>query len=184
MNESERTKLSKMLALLLRHKGPEHGLILDPEGFVPIDDLLAALHRVKGWEWVGVEHLDEIIATQQKRRYERVEDDIRAVYGHSVEAAVTYPAVAPLDMLFHGTARRFVDTILREGLRPMSRQYVHLTDDPALAHLTGRRRDSQPTILSIDAVRAHADGVVFFQADNGVLLAHEIPAQYLALRND
>jgi putative RNA 2'-phosphotransferase len=179
MNEAQRTSLSKFMALLLRHRAGDYGLAPDPEGFVPLDQLLAAMNRQAGWTWVGAQHVEEIIATQAKRRYEIVDDDIRAIYGHTLDAAISYPSVAPPAVLLHGTARRFVDAIQREGLRPMKRQYVHLTDDPALAQLTGRRRDPQPAIARIDAARAHAEGIVFFQADNGVFLAKTVPAQYI-----
>jgi putative RNA 2'-phosphotransferase len=179
MNENQRTSLSKLMALILRHRAGDFGLTLDPEGFVPVNELLGAVNRERQWAWVGREHLEEIIATQQKRRYEIVDDDIRAIYGHSLDAAVSYPQVAPPDLLLHGTARRFVDAILREGLRPMKRQYVHLTDDPALAALTGRRRDSQPAILRIDAARAAAAGIAFYRADNGVFLVKAVPAEYV-----
>ena len=180
MNEAERTKLSKFLALLLRHRAGDYGLVLDPEGFVPLDQLLMAINRERGWAWVRVEHIAEIIATQAKRRYEIIDGDIRAIYGHTLDAAISYPPVVPPDVLLHGTARRFLEAIRREGLRPMKRQYVHLTDDLALALLTGRRRDPQPAIMRIDAARAHVEGVVFFQADNGVFLAKTVPAQYIA----
>ncbi len=179
LSDKQRTSLSKFLAMVLRHRAHEFGLVLDPEGFVSLDELLAALGRERGWEWVRAEHIEDVIATQEKRRYEIVEGDIRAIYGHSLEAAVSYPQITPPDVLLHGTARRFVDVIRREGLRPMRRQYVHLTDDPALAALTGRRRDPQPAILRIDAAAAHAAGVAFFQADNGVILAKEVPARFL-----
>ncbi len=181
MNESQQTALSKLLALLLRHQADAHGLSLDPEGFVPLDELLAAINRQSKWDWVRAEHVEQVIAQQEKRRYEIVDGDIRAIYGHSLATAISYPAVEPPDVLLHGTARRFVDTILREGLRPMNRQYVHLTDDPALAQLTGRRRDAKPAILRIEARRAHVAGIAFFQADNGVFLAKQVPAEYIAL---
>ena len=180
MNESERTQLSKFLALLLRHRAEDYGLALDPEGFTPLDQLLAAISAQRGWAWVRAEHVEEVIATHTKRRYEIVDGDIRAIYGHTLDAAIRYPQVLPPDVLLHGTARRFVESIRRAGLRPMRRQYVHLTDDPALALLTGRRRDPQPVILRIDAGRAHAEGVAFFQADNGVFLSKAIPVQFIA----
>src|SRR5262245_39367929 len=125
MDDKRQVELSKLLALLLRHRAGEHGLSLDPEGFVPLEDVLAAINRKRGWDWVRGAHIAQVIAQQEKRRYEIVEDDIRAIYGHSVDTAISYPAVAPPQTLLHGTARRFVAAILREGLRPMSRQYVH-----------------------------------------------------------
>jgi putative RNA 2'-phosphotransferase len=179
MNEQQQTRLSKFLALMLRHRADEFGLRLDPEGFVSLDELLGAINRERGWEWVREDDIKGIIATQQKRRYEIVDGDIRAIYGHTLEAAISYPLVVPPPVLLHGTARRFVALIQRDGLYPMKRQYVHLTDDLALAQLTGKRRDSQPAIIRIDAAQAYADGVVFYRADQGVFLTKHIPAKYL-----
>jgi len=62
----------------------------------------------------------------------------------------------------------------------MNRQYVHLTDDPALARLTGLRRDARPAILWIDAARAYAAGIAFYRADNGVLLTKAVPPEYIS----
>lgn len=179
MNNQERTSLSKFLALVLRHRAQDFGLVLDPEGFVPLDELLAAINRERQWSWVRAEQIEEVIATQEKRRYEIVDGDIRAIYGHTLETQIRYPQVTPPDVLLHGTARRFAEVIRREGLRPMQRQYVHLTDDPALALLTGKRRDPQPLILRIDAARAHAAGTPFYRADNGVFLAKAVPAEWI-----
>jgi putative RNA 2'-phosphotransferase len=179
LSESERTALSKLMARLLRHRAGEHGLTLDAEGFVSLEDLIAAINRERGWDWVRAAQIEEVIARQEKRRYEIVDGDIRAIYGHSLATAISYPQVVPPDVLLHGTARRFVEAIRREGLRPMRRQYVHLTDDPALALLTGRRRDPQPAILRIDAARAHAAGVTFFRADTGVYLARWLPPDFI-----
>jgi putative RNA 2'-phosphotransferase len=179
MNDAQRVELSKLLAFVLRHRADEFGLLLDPEGFVPLDELLAAINQKGGWGWVRAEHVEQVIAQQEKRRYEIVDGDIRAIYGHTLATEISYPVVTPPDVLLHGTARRFIDTIRREGLRPMSRQYVHLTDDLALAQLTGRRRDSQPAILRIEAARAHAEGVVFFRADNGIFLVKQVPPEYI-----
>ncbi|HEU5011191.1 MAG TPA: RNA 2'-phosphotransferase [Roseiflexaceae bacterium] len=180
MNDAQRIKLSRFLALLLRHRAHEHGLALDPEGFVPLDELLAAINRAQGWDWVRAADIEEVIARQVRRRYEIVDGDIRAIYGHSLEVEVRYPQVTPPAVLFHGTARRFVEAILREGLRPMGRQYVHLTDDPALAQVIGLRRDDQPAILHIDAAGVQAAGIGFFQADNGVFLARHIPPEFIS----
>lgn len=169
------------MAMVLRHRAEEYGLRPDAEGFVPLDDFLEAVHRQRGWEWVCAEHIEEVIANQQKRRYEIVDGDLRAIYGHSIETAITYQQVVPPDLLLHGTARRFLEAIRRDGLRPMSRQYVHLTDDPFLAELTGKRRDAKPMIVRIDAAQAHRNGIVFYQADNGIFLTKGVPPAYLVL---
>lgn len=181
MSDSRQVALSKLLALLLRHRSADYGLHLDPEGFVPLDALLAVINKQRGWYWVRAEHIERLLAEQTKRRYELVDGDIRAIYGHSQVTAIQYEAIVPPALLLHGTARRFVDAILRDGLRPMNRQYVHLTDEFALAELTGKRRDPRPAIIRIDAQRAHAAGLEFYRADQGVFLTRHVPAEFLSV---
>jgi putative RNA 2'-phosphotransferase len=113
-----------------------------------------------------------------KNRYSIVEDAIRANYGHSLDREIAHPAVVPPALLLHGTHEAARDAILRAGLLPMQRQYVHLTDDDSLARQVGARR-GPPCLLAIDAVAAHADGVVFLQANAHFWLAKHVPAQFV-----
>ncbi len=94
------------------------------------------------------------------------------------------PPVEPPPQLFHGTATRFLDAILQEGLRPGSRQQVHLSADSVTAHAVGQRH-GKPAILIVDTGRMFTDGHSFYQADNGVWLTDAVPAAYLVpIEND
>ncbi len=77
---------------------------------------------------------------------------------------VAFEPACPPAVLYHGTARRFLPSIMEEGLRPMSRQYVHLSADTDMARQVGSRHDRRdpPAILRVDAAAAHADGVAFY----------------------
>lgn len=124
LSDKQRTSLSKLLALVLRHQAHQFGLTLDPEGFVPLDELLAALNRERGWEWLRAEHIEDVIANQEKRRYEIVAGDIRAIYGHSLEAAVNYPQITPPDVLLHG---RRAALLTRSAVRACARCAVSMS---------------------------------------------------------
>jgi putative RNA 2'-phosphotransferase len=85
-----------------------------------------------------------------KRRFELVDGRVRAVFGHSTGVPeIIYTAVQPPDMLYHGTVRRFVRQILLEGLKPQSRQYVHLTTNREEAERVGRRHGRDFVLLTI-----------------------------------
>ena len=68
-----------------------------------------------------------MIASADKRRHEVVGDRIRALYGHSLPGKLRRETAKPPAMLFHGTSPEAAEKILREGLKPMRRQYVHLS---------------------------------------------------------
>jgi len=88
--------------------------------------------------------------------------------------------VEPPAALYHGTARDLAETILREGLKPRGRQYVHLSASVEEAAAVGKRRDPAPTVLVVDSKAAHASGVLFYSS-GPLFLAKEIPAKFLSL---
>lgn len=108
---------------------------------------------------------------------------IRAAQGHSVEIVSDLAPITPPEVLYHGTATRFLNAILGAGLKRMSRQHVHLSADPETARRVGQRH-GKPVILIVAAERMHADGVAFYQADNGVWLTTEVSPEYLTLAAD
>lgn len=81
-------------------------------------------------------------------------------------------------MLYHGTASRFLKSILASGLRAGNRQHVHLSGDVDTARRVGARHGF-PVILHIDTARMRADGAVFYRADNGVWLTGPVAPRYL-----
>ena len=92
---------------------------------------------------------------------------------------IAYVQSKPPDTLYHGTANRFVSSILETGLLPKGRQQVHLSEDIETAISVGKRRDSQPAIIKIDSLNAHNEGIAFYHAGDSTWLADHIPKEYL-----
>lgn len=172
------TKASKYIALLLRHKPEEGDLILDKEGYCLTNDLVKALKRQ--FTWFTLEDLKDIVASDEKGRYSfnETKSKIRANQGHSTnQVNITFKEVTPPNILYHGTATRFLNDIYREGLKPMSRQYVHLSKDTETATKVGTRHGNL-YIINIDAKKMYEDGYKFYLSDNGVYLTKSVPTKY------
>ena len=71
--------------------------------------------------------------------------------------------------------------MLRSGLKPRDRQYVHLSVSAEEAESVARRHDSAPAIIVVDAQGAHGDGVRFYKS-GPLFLAENVPAKFLSLR--
>ena len=179
MDERRVVKLSKYLSKHLRHQPGRLGLTLEPGGWVAVDDLLAAC-AAHGVALTRAE-LEEVVARNDKRRFTLAGGRIRAAQGHSVDVDLGLVAVAAPDVLFHGTAERSVEAILRDGLEPMGRHHVHLSADVATALRVGGRH-GRPVVLEVAAGRMYGDGHRFYRADNGVWLVDGVPARYLRRR--
>lgn len=177
MNKLE--ELSKEISYALRHAPWEYELEMDEEGWVPVEQLLDALHRTEKWRKISEMDLDEMIERSEKKRHELKNGKIRALYGHSVPMKILKEEKIPPDVLYHGTARRFLPSIRENGLLPQSRQYVHLSQDIETAANVGKRHDSRPCILIIDAKMAWTDGIKFYLGNEKVWLADTIPSRYI-----
>ena len=152
---------------------------LDENGWVSVEQLLTALKENSKWEGVIIEDLEHIIENSDKKRHELVDGKIRALYGHSVPMKIVKESAEPPVILFHGTARRFLESIENKGLVPKGRQYVHLSNDIETALQVGKRHDDKPVILEIDAKKAWDEGVKFYLGNDKVWLGDNIPSKYI-----
>jgi putative RNA 2'-phosphotransferase len=174
----DRTQLSKFLSLILRHKPDAIGLELDSHGWADIEQLIDKAHAA-GTKFDRTELLD-VVETSDKRRFSVSADGlrIRAAQGHSVSVELGLSSKAPPPVLFHGTATRFVEAILQQGLKPQARQQVHLSLDKETARRVGERH-GKPHIFEVDAFAMNARGFQFYLADNGVWLTDRVPPEFL-----
>lgn len=177
MNKLE--ELSKEISYALRHAPWEYKLEMNEEGWVPVEQLLDALHRTEKWSSICEADLNEMIEKSEKKRHELAGGKIRAFYGHSMPIKILKEDKMPPNVLYHGTARRFVESISKNGLLPQSRQYVHLSQDIETAEKVGKRHDDKPCILIIDAKTAWNDGIKFYFGNEKVWLADAIPSRYI-----
>ena len=174
-------ELSKEISYALRHAPWEYELEMDEEGWVRVEQLLDALHRDEKWMNVGETDLQDIIEQSEKNRFEIKNGKIRAFYGHSIPMKIIKEVQMPPDILYHGTARRFLESIKEKGLLPQGRQYVHLSKDIETAESVGKRHDGKPCILVIDAISAWNEGVKFYLGNEKVWLADSIPSRFIGM---
>lgn len=153
---------------------------MDEEGWAPVDQLLTSL-RERGGAWESVDHaaLERMLATGTKRRHELDGDRIRALYGHSVPGRIQRRPATPPARLFHGTAPETWAVVQAVGLLPMRRQFVHLSVDRDTAVMVGRRTSTSPVVLAIDAAGAASVGIRFYEGNQLLWLADNVPARFI-----
>ncbi|MBC1495203.1 RNA 2'-phosphotransferase [Listeria welshimeri] len=178
-NKINYPQLSKEVSYALRHAPWKYELELDKNGWVSVDQLLQAFHQSTEWQNVKLDDLKVMIEKSEKKRHEIKENSIRALYGHSVPMKIVKEEAIPPKFLYHGTAHSFLSDIEKNGLSPMCRQYVHLSEDIETANLVGKRKDENPIILVINTETARAKGTSFYLGNEKVWLADSIPSEFL-----
>lgn len=168
-------KVSKRLSYLLRHS--REPLYIDLQGgWAAVSDILKELKLSRS-------DLDEIVAEDTKGRYayDPTGNKIRACQGHSIPGVVIdMDCPDPPEYLYHGTAEHFVDAIMREGLKPMRRQWVHISPDYETAATVGKRH-GKPVVLKFRAKDFVRDGHKLYRSSNGVWQAQIISPEYLSI---
>ena len=165
---------SKLLSFLLRHNPEKYGILLDAQGWTPVGVLLQVTTISRAL-------LDEVVASNNKNRFEFSEDGlrIRARQGHSVEVDLGYKPTVPPEHLYHGTSVQALPSIQRQGLLKMSRHAVHLSADVEAARAVGARHGT-PVVLVVCAQSLHrSKQAEFFLTENGVWLTDHVPPEGL-----
>ena len=174
----KKDNLSVFISLILRHKPDTIGINLDENGWANVDELLNGINE--SGRYIDISTLEEIVTADQKQRYSFSDDKtlIRANQGHSIPVDVELKEIEPPIFLYHGTADRFLENIRQEGLKPMSRLYVHLSNDIETATKVGKRH-GKPMVLKINSGNMHKDGFKFYLSENGVWLTKDVPYKYM-----
>ena len=178
LTDSEANHVSKFLSLVLRHQPETIGITLDENGWTDVNILLGKL-QTKGHR-INFDQLHYLVETNNKKRFAFNIDEtrIRASQGHSVDIDLGYLEKQPPKFLYHGTATRFLNAILAEGLKKMDRHHVHLSTDETTARTVGSRH-GKPVVLTVKAEEMAADNFVFYQSENDVWLTEFVPAAYI-----
>ena len=143
--------LSKEVSYALRHAPWEYELELDSEGWVSVEQLISSFRNGK----------------------------IRAFYGHSIPMKISKEIGYPPKYLYHGTSINYLDDIKLNGLKPMSRQYVHFSEDVETATLVGNRKKGETILLKIDTELAQSKGIKFYIGNEKVWLSDYISPEFI-----
>ncbi len=177
---SHLVRLSKFLAVLLRHEPDRFGLSLDEEGFVETDFVWEQVQKRFPGRFTHSDLLQVVDGDQDgKKRYELRGRYIRAMFGHSMPEKIAYPPAVPPETLYHGTASEALPSIRADGLMSLSRQYVHLTTNKQRAETVGQRHKGKTVLLFIRAGEAYRAGIVFYHPEPEHYLAEAIPPEFI-----
>ena len=193
-------KLSKTISYSLRHKPDEFNITHDENGWTDLELLIENISiKDKYFNELSFYDISLMIDHSIKKRHElkpiKKEYDkkwlghyyvwqIRARYGHSLETKINYGISEPPEILYHGTDSKVVDSIMKNGLKPMTRAYVHLSTDKDTAKKVGLRKSDEMTILKILAKEAFNNGQNFYKVDSSIWLTDKIRTKFIVNEHD
>jgi putative RNA 2'-phosphotransferase len=169
---------SKFLSFVLRHKPETIGLTLDENGWANLEELVR-LANDHG-HTLTIKDIADVVANSDKQRFAMDSSGgrIRANQGHSIQVDLELTALQPPELLYHGTAKRFLASIRSDGLLKQARHHVHLSSDANAAALVGGRH-GRPVVLTVRAGQMSCNGHLFYRSENGVWLTDQVPTAFI-----
>ena len=170
-------QLGIFIAYVLRHKPEAAGITLDEHGYADVCELIDGVKKTG--RTIDRDVLENMVETDEKMRFSFNADKskVRANQGHSFPVDVEMEECAPPDVLYHGTAEKYIKSIREKGIIKKTRNFVHLSKDVPTATKVGSRHGT-PIVLTVDAKRMYADGYKFFISANGVWQTERVPLGY------
>jgi len=165
-------RISKKLSYYLRHGLEKHNIPHDSEGFVNLYSLLEVDENLNN---VTIDTIQNIVNNDSKKRLELKTTDniiyIRANQGHSSgklnDNKMLELIEKPIERCFHGTYKKHLFSIKKNGLSRMSRKHIHIAETEDA--VSGQRKDCNLKIY-INMQLAMQDGIEFYRSSNGVIL--------------
>ncbi|MEX0568044.1 MAG: RNA 2'-phosphotransferase [Candidatus Njordarchaeota archaeon] len=181
------TSLSKLLSLILRHTPEKFNIKMREDGFVDMEELVKNIKKLERFSWVSTSDIMDLAKKDKKGRFEIQQENerllIRARYGHNknLRINITYPEAKPGDIkfLYHGTTVDKIESIQKGGIKPMDRQYVHLSTTLSDAIEVAKRRKSIPAIVVVDAEKMITEGLKIYRATNRVYLTKYVSPRFI-----
>lgn len=182
MDDEELNAVGRVLAGILRHSPERYGLKLDEHGWIRVDDVVRAIQHRRRYHWLRPYHIEAMVATDDKGRYQINSGMIRATYGHTIDVDLSDLPDVDVEYLYYPASEEEVAVILENGIKPVDRKYVHLSASPEKAEEAGKVKMQNPIILKID-VKATKESIPDLQikkAGKQVYVAKEMPAKAIS----
>jgi len=181
MSDHELNALSRIVAGALRHFPDKLGLMMDGRGWVDISSFIDSLGTSRsGFDWLRVHHIEALVVTDPRKRYQIDGGMIRATYGHTIDVNLDDLPIADIDEFYYPVTEEEADMIIEGGLHPIDRKKVHLSGSIEKAIEAGKVRTNNPLILKIDGKKAKKAGIKIYRAGNDVYITDNIDAKYIS----
>jgi len=180
MSDYEVEKMGRTMAGILRHG--KFDLEMDEQGFVDMRDIVEVVkdHNPR-MKWLRPHHVEAMVDTDPKGRYQISGSKVRATYGHTIKLDLNLPTDNIPYSLYYPTTPEECDILLEVGILPSDRAMVHLSRTYRDAVRAGSVRVEDPVILEVDVVGCEEAGIKVGRAAKTVFLCDNVPPQFLSI---
>jgi len=167
-------RASKFLNFILQHNPEKIGLVLEKGGWASIDFIVEKTVLTR-------EHIQKIVENDEKQCYSFNEDKtkIKANFDHSINIELDYIEKSPPNILYHGTDTKNISSIFINGILPIDKNFVHLSEDIKTATIMGKQHGI-PAVFKILTEGMIQEGHKFYKISNGIWLTKKVASRFIA----
>jgi len=163
---------------MLGHRPDECGLVPDGTGFIALKELIQALHEEKGFRYVRIADINEVMLGKKGVLFQQRGNQIRTVK-RKWELDMERPLRSTPKILFSAVKRKVYPSIIENGWRPSPDKYLVLSLSKKMALRIGGRQDQNPVMIEIMSSEAVNNGVELY-AFGDLFLSPHIPAVFIS----
>jgi len=172
-NRKSLKPLDRFLGYVLGRRPDEFGLVPDENGYVKIKDLLKAVHEEEGWRHVRLAHINELLLSFPTPSVQIKDRLIRAT--EQKHAPIWKSSESPPKLLYTCVRKRAYPHALEKGISPSDNVRIVLAKAPEMAVRIGRRRGSDPVLLSVLSQALLERGLMLSECGGVLYLTSDIP---------
>jgi len=172
--------LARQIRYILAKSPDEFGIVLDPEGWVHLKELVQVASEGEDLQGVTANRICDLAWQLPDWPFEVEEKRIR--YVPPPDGGVHPPARGnepPPTLLYFGARRRPYATYLEKGIKPSVGNEITLSRTSDLVMRIARRRDPNPVLVEIQTAIAESRGSSFQSYGSQLFLVDYLPPECL-----
>jgi len=173
-------QFGRVMAGVLRHFPDRFDLEMDEQGWLEASEFIDAVKsQRRHFHYLETKHLQAVVETDPKGRYELKNGRLRATYAHTLDLELDLPTDKNPEHLYFACSKEDSTEYLEHGLYPGDRNMVHLSSTRLNALEAGRHIIGKPIVLLVDVRAAEGADCAIMKAGTTVYLVKELPGDFL-----
>jgi putative RNA 2'-phosphotransferase len=180
MDKRELKRLEKILFAMLGRQPDAFGIVLDEGGWASIKELHQALMKETGFSHITQRGLTQLFSLYRPEKFEWREKHVRVKPELQGPDLTIYKESTPPELLYVSIRPKAHAHVITRGLQSSNnKKWVVLSTEKEMALKIGRRRDKDPVIVEVMALKSSKAGVVFRRAGKVLYLVEGLDPQWM-----
>ena len=180
MDKRELKRLEKILFAMLGRQPDIFGIVLDEGGWILIKDLHRAVMKETGFPHITPKDLTQFFSLYRPEKFEWQENYVRVKPELQGPDLTIYKEATPPELLYVSIRPKAHAHVIARGLQTSkNKEWIVLSTEKEMALRIGMRRDKDPVIVEVMALKSDKAGVVFRRAGKLLYLVEGLGPQWM-----